>query len=138
MVKQRGFSLVELMIVVAILAILAAIALPAYQSYVVRAKRTEMMTQLQNIGKQIESKKLAAGRGGYNNNLANGLTGAYPQSGNPEYNVTVSGLDTKGGNWVITATPIGTGSQSKDGILKFEKNGKKCRANKCGMGDEWK
>lgn len=43
MKKQAGFTLIELMIVVAIVAILAAIALPAYQSYTKRAKFTEVI-----------------------------------------------------------------------------------------------
>jgi prepilin-type N-terminal cleavage/methylation domain-containing protein len=51
---QRGFTLVELMIVVAIIAILAAVAIPAFMDYMKRSKQTEATLQLNKIGKNAK------------------------------------------------------------------------------------
>ena len=54
MKQQRGFTVIELMITVAIIAILAAIALPAYNDYVQRAKITEAFTALADFRVRME------------------------------------------------------------------------------------
>ncbi|PLW88108.1 prepilin-type N-terminal cleavage/methylation domain-containing protein [Halioglobus japonicus] len=47
--KQQGFTLIELMIVIAIVGILAAIALPAYQDYTIRARMSEPMAYMSEL-----------------------------------------------------------------------------------------
>lgn len=54
MKRQSGFTLIELMIVVAIVAILAAIALPAYQSYTKKAKATEITAAMGQVKTDLE------------------------------------------------------------------------------------
>ncbi|MCV3285101.1 MULTISPECIES: pilin [Aeromonas] len=54
MMKQSGFTLIELMIVVAIVAILAAVALPAYQNYTKKAKATELTSAIGQVKTELE------------------------------------------------------------------------------------
>ncbi len=75
---QQGFTLIELMIVVAIVGILAAIALPAYQDYTVRAKVTEGVIAASavkaTISENLSNLPPANSCDGVTTGVANGLT----------------------------------------------------------------
>lgn len=54
--KQRGFTLIELMIVVAIIGILAAVAIPAFMEYMKKSKSSEASLNLNKVGKNQKTK----------------------------------------------------------------------------------
>lgn len=132
--KQTGFTLVEVMIVVAIIAILAAIAYPNYQSYVIKTKRTDAMSEMQNIASLIESRKLA--QGSYSNVSTTGLGGNFPRQGPTLYKITFTPnpLTPK---WLITATPQANTQVTADGTLTLNYQNIKCRGTVCSTGDDW-
>ena len=134
--SQKGFTLVEMMIVVAIIAVLAAIAYPSYQQYVIKSKRTDMMGEMYNIASEIESRKLA--QGSYSVISAKVQTDfakPYPAQGQALYDITVTNpLILK---WKITATPKSGTQMNGDGTLTLNYQNIKCRASTCGSGNQW-
>ena len=142
--KEGGFTLIELMIVVAIIGVLAAIAYPSYQRYVIKTKRTDMMSEMQNIASEIESRKLAQGSySAISAGVKTDFATAYPKQGTQLYDVTIKPSPLTPPNniltnkWIITATPK-TGSQMiGDGALTLNYQGIKCRGNICDAGNNW-
>lgn len=136
--KQRGFTLIELMIVVTIIGILAAISYPSYQQYVIKSKRSDMMSEMHNIANQIESRKLAQGK--YKDMTTSDLTGSYPK-GQALYTVTIGNVAGVSGSdltskWQVTAVPK-AGQMANDGTLSLNYQGIKCRAAVCGSDNSW-
>ena len=131
---QSGFTLIEVMIVVAIIGVLAAIAFPSYQRYVIKTKRVDMMSEMQNIATQIESRKLAQGT--YSNNLITGLGGNFPRQGPALYTISFT-PNPLTSEWRIIATPNPNSQMANDGILSLNYQNNKCRGSVCGTGTAW-
>ena len=93
---QKGFTLIELMIVVAIIAILAAIAIPAYQDYLIRTQASEGVTMMDGAKVGVTEFFANTGRLPVANSSA-GLAGATSISG--KY---VLSVDAAGGKIVST------------------------------------
>lgn len=139
MQKQRGFTLIELMIVVAVIAILTAIAFPSYRDYVIRSNRAAAQSQMLDIANRQQQYLLA------NRDYAATLTAlsyTLPDDVSENYTATISlDCDTNGtvdsseGKppcFIITLTP--TDGQTKDGALVLNATGTKTRA---GDADKW-
>lgn len=132
MMNEKGFTLIEMMIVVAVIGILAAIAYPSYQEYVKRTKRGELKTELVQIAQNIEKQKIAYKRydsiplKAINFNENTGKKD-FPSSTNKNYEISINNSDKKiAKNWVMIATPNGTGALKDDGVLRLNKDGQKC------------
>ncbi|MFZ3018929.1 MAG: type IV pilin protein [Gallionella sp.] len=123
---QNGFSLIELMVAVAIVGILAAVALPSYQSYVVKGNRAAaqaFMADVENREKQylLDARSYAADLSTLGMSMPTDVSNFYTMT------ITVSAAPPV---FTLTATPIAGTKQESDGALTLDSSGAKTPADK--------
>ena len=121
--KSRGFTLIELLIVIVIIGILAAIAVPMYTNYMVRARRADAKTCLEQV--RAAQEMWRAEKGSYSTDatlveLQTTMSAPVTQAGDYTWAFTAVTATT----FTARATP-NTPRQASDGWLSIDQNGTK-------------
>ena len=135
--SAMGFTLIELMIVVAVITLLASIAYPSYTAYTKRAKRSDAQQLMQEIalkeGQYIldaRSYTQTIGTGGLNINRQGWDCTTTPANcTNPNYTISVSQMDMTATppTYTIKAEPVSGSVVANDGTLTLTSTGSRAR-----------
>ena len=130
--RNKGFTVVELLIVLAVIGILTAVAFPSYQNHVRKGARASAQTAMMQIADREAQYLLDARNYVVTSSALTTLNVTLPTDVAAKYTVTVTAAD--GSNtastpptYTITATPVAGGPQVADGILKLTHTGAKTR-----------
>lgn len=125
-IEQKGFTLIELMIVVVIIGVLAAIAYPSYLNYLQKARRTDAQTALIELAEYME--RFYTTNGTY-------VGAALPFTASPKDDATkyytLSLSAQAANNYTLSGVPTGTQATDSCGTLTFSNTGAKTPTTGC-------
>jgi type IV pilus assembly protein PilE len=126
--RNSGFTLIELMVAVAIVGILSAIAIPNYRNYVIRGARESAKTELLQLAAVQEKVYLnstaysASITTAYTGGNAGGLGHTSSTTSDGKYDLTITSV-TPFQSYTIFAKPVATKAQAGNGCLTIQGNG---------------
>lgn len=130
--KSRGFTLIELMIVVAVVAILATIALPSYNEHVRKTRRAQAKADMLEIAQMLE-RRFTTNRSyaGFDGSAFN----QSPRTGDARYSIAIDPLTAT--TYTITSTALGGQAADKCGNLGLTHQGGKTASGSLGATGCW-
>lgn len=129
----RGFTLIELMIAVAVVALLAAIALPSYNESVRKSRRAQAKADIVEYAQQAERRfTVNNAYTGFDAGLA---TQSPREAGSPaRYNLNYAVTPT---TFTITAVPVGSQASDRCGTLSIDQAGRKTKTGSASQSECW-
>ena len=124
--RARGFTLIELMIVLAVVAILTAVSYPVYRQHIIRGNREGAKAELVEIAAQQEKIYLNSDAytssitAAYTGTSAGGLGRTTGKTANSRYSLSIV---TAAQSYTVTATPVSGSVQASDGNLVVASDG---------------
>jgi type IV pilus assembly protein PilE len=125
--SKKGLTLIELLVTVAIVAILASIAIPAYTNYLLRARRADAKTALEQL--RASQEMFRAERGSYSTVFLQLVTSWGVPNVSGDYAILLNSSTATG--FTAEAQP-NTARQAPDGSLFIDQNGNKTPPDKWG------
>ncbi len=130
---RQAFTLVELLIVIAIIGVLAAISYPAYTKYLVKTHRTDVQAEMISLAHDFSSYKSAKGNFDGLTLKSGGTSVSYPAN-KSLYTIT---LDSDELGWKLKAEPNASTIQANSGAITLDSTGKQCWEKTSGACEPW-